>query len=66
MWLKIPQFLVALIIVGALMLGGCSTQQVVSNSSPTSAVTEASNNSTAETTANTTNTANTATTEAAS
>ncbi|MBW4631637.1 MAG: peptidylprolyl isomerase [Iphinoe sp. HA4291-MV1] len=66
MWLKIPQFLVALIIVGALMLGGCSTQQVVSNSSPTSAATEASNNPTAETTANTTNTANTATTEATS
>ncbi|NMG10513.1 peptidylprolyl isomerase [Brasilonema sp. UFV-L1] len=66
MWLKIPQFFVALIIVGALMLGGCSTQQVVSNSSPTSAVTEASNNSTGETSANTTNTANTATTEVAS
>lgn len=60
MRLKIPQFLVALIIVGALILGSCSTQQSVSNSSPTSAATEASNNSTAETTANT------ATTEAIS
>jgi peptidyl-prolyl cis-trans isomerase B (cyclophilin B) len=61
MRLKIPQFLVALIILGALILGGCSTQQVVSNSSPTSTATEASTNSTAQTT---TNTANTATTEA--
>ncbi|WP_017314238.1 peptidylprolyl isomerase [Mastigocladopsis repens] len=53
MRLKIPQFLVALILVGALILGGCSTQQVVSNSSPTSTATAASTNSTAETTTNT-------------
>jgi peptidyl-prolyl cis-trans isomerase B (cyclophilin B) len=39
MRLKFPQFLVALIIVGTLILGGCSTQQVVSNSSPTSTAT---------------------------
>jgi peptidyl-prolyl cis-trans isomerase B (cyclophilin B) len=62
MRLKIPQFVVALMIVGALMLGGCSTQQVASNSSPTSTATEASTNSTAETTTNTANTASTETT----
>ena len=49
-------------IVGALMLGGCSTQQLASNSSPTSTATEASTNSTAETTTNTANTASTETT----
>ncbi|KAB8318956.1 peptidylprolyl isomerase [Tolypothrix campylonemoides VB511288] len=59
MRLKIPQFLVTLMIVGALMLGGCSTEQVASNSSPISTATEASTNSTAETTTNTANTATT-------
>lgn len=34
MRLKFPQFLVALVIIGALALGGCSTQQAVSPSSP--------------------------------
>ncbi|ARV57734.1 peptidylprolyl isomerase [Nostocales cyanobacterium HT-58-2] len=63
MRLNIPRFLVTLIIVGALILGGCSTRQVDSNSSPTSIATEASTNSTTQTT---TNAANTAATEAAS
>lgn len=40
MRLKVSQFLVAFLIVGALMLGGCSTQQANSNSSPTSTATE--------------------------
>lgn len=43
-------------IVGALMLGGCSTKQVASDSSPMSTATEASTNSTAETTTHTANT----------
>lgn len=40
MQLKLPQFLVALVMVGALMLGGCSTQQDSSQaSSPTKTAT---------------------------
>ncbi|MBD2565058.1 MULTISPECIES: peptidylprolyl isomerase [Nostoc] len=40
MRLKISQFLLSLVIISALMLGGCSTQQVASNtSSPTSTAT---------------------------
>jgi len=39
MRLKISQFLLAFLIIGALMLGGCSTQQVASTSSPTSTAT---------------------------
>lgn len=40
MRLKVSQYFVALLIVGALMLGGCSTQQANSSASPTSATTE--------------------------
>ncbi|WP_138501067.1 peptidylprolyl isomerase [Nostoc sp. PA-18-2419] len=55
MRLKISKFLLGAAIVSALMLGGCSTQQVASNSSsPTSTVTsttsQASNNTTTEAT----------------
>lgn len=53
MQLKLPQFLVALLIVGALMLGGCSTQKDASRaSSPTATAkaTETSSKTTAETT----------------
>ncbi|BAY13224.1 peptidylprolyl isomerase [Calothrix sp. NIES-2098] len=55
MRLKFSQFLVALVIVGALALGGCSTQQDASNaSSPTSTATstatETSSRSTTEAT----------------
>ncbi|MEH2191614.1 MAG: peptidylprolyl isomerase [Nostoc sp.] len=40
MRLKISQFLLSLVLIGAVMLGGCSTQQVASNtSSPTSTAT---------------------------
>ncbi len=39
MRLKISQFLLAFLIIGALILGGCSTQQVTSTSSPTSTAT---------------------------
>ncbi|BAY33348.1 peptidyl-prolyl cis-trans isomerase cyclophilin type peptidyl-prolyl cis-trans isomerase [Nostoc carneum NIES-2107] len=39
MRLKFPQFLVALLIVGTLILGGCSTQQNASNASSTSTAT---------------------------
>jgi len=48
MRLKFSQFLFALLIVGALILGSCSTQQVTSNPSPTSTATEASTKTTAE------------------
>jgi peptidyl-prolyl cis-trans isomerase B (cyclophilin B) len=53
MRLKIPQFLLALVIVGGLMLGGCSGQQAASNnaspsSTATSAATEASTKTTTE------------------
>ncbi|MBN3873667.1 peptidylprolyl isomerase [Nostoc sp. JL33] len=42
MRLKISQFLLSLVIISALMLGGCSTQQLASNtSSPTSTATSA-------------------------
>ncbi|WP_375515383.1 peptidylprolyl isomerase [uncultured Nostoc sp.] len=55
MRLKISQFLLSLVIISALMLGGCSTQEVASNtSSPTSTATsttsEASNKTTTEAT----------------
>ncbi|BDI19009.1 peptidyl-prolyl cis-trans isomerase [Nostoc cf. commune SO-36] len=44
MRLKISQFLLSLVIISALMLGGCSTQQVASNaSSPTSTATSTTN-----------------------
>jgi peptidyl-prolyl cis-trans isomerase B (cyclophilin B) len=51
MRLKISQFLVALLMVGSLMLGGCSTQQVVSDTSKTS---NATANATASSTQTTT------------
>ncbi len=50
MRVKISQFLFTLLIVGALMLGSCSTQQVTSNTTATSTASEASTNTTAETT----------------
>ncbi|MEH2341665.1 MAG: peptidylprolyl isomerase [Nostoc sp.] len=55
MRLKISQFLLSLVIISALMLGGCSTQQVASNSSSpnsttTSATSEASTKATTEAT----------------
>lgn len=55
MRLKLPQFLVAFLIVGALMLGGCSALQGVSqtsspNSTATSTATEASSKTTTEAT----------------
>ncbi|MEH1817091.1 MAG: peptidylprolyl isomerase [Nostoc sp.] len=55
MRLKISQFLLSLVIISALMLGGCSTQQVASNSSSpnsttTSATSEASTKTTTEAT----------------
>ncbi len=55
MRLKISQFLLSLVIISALMLGGCSTQQVASNtSSPistaTSTTSEASSKTTTEAT----------------
>ncbi|MEA5507843.1 peptidylprolyl isomerase [Halotia wernerae UHCC 0503] len=51
MRLKVSQFLVALLMVSALMLGGCSTEQVTSsNSSPTSTADETSTTTTAEAT----------------
>ncbi|QSJ14306.1 peptidylprolyl isomerase [Nostoc sp. UHCC 0702] len=46
MRLKVSKFLVVLLMVGALMLGGCSTQQVSSNSSPTSTATQTSTTTT--------------------
>ena len=53
MRLKIPQFLLALVLVGGLILGGCSGQQSASNtaspsSTATSAATEASTKTTTE------------------
>ncbi|MBR8840219.1 MAG: peptidylprolyl isomerase [Stigonema ocellatum SAG 48.90 = DSM 106950] len=54
MRLKISQFLFALLMVGALMLGSCSTQQVASSSSPTSTASEASTKTTTAATTNTT------------
>ncbi len=55
MRLKISQFLLSLVLISALMLGGCSTEQVASNtSSPTSTATspisEASTKTTTEAT----------------
>ncbi|MBD2567884.1 peptidylprolyl isomerase [Anabaena lutea] len=54
MRLKFSQFLVALLMIGGLMLGGCSTENVASNTSPTSTATskatEASPKSTTEAT----------------
>ena len=47
MRVKISQFLFTLLIVGALMLGSCSTQQVTSNTTATSTASEASTNTTA-------------------
>ncbi|MBD2294704.1 peptidylprolyl isomerase [Anabaena sphaerica FACHB-251] len=52
MRLKFSQFLVLLLMIGGLMLGGCSTEKVSSSTSPastaTSKATEASSKSTAE------------------
>ncbi|MEA5554347.1 peptidylprolyl isomerase [Anabaena cylindrica UHCC 0172] len=54
MRLKFSQFLVALLMIGGLMLGGCSAEKVASNTSPTSTSTsntiEESSKSTAEAT----------------
>ncbi|MCC5651014.1 peptidylprolyl isomerase [Nostoc sp. XA013] len=51
MRLKISQFLFSLVISSALMLGGCSTQQVASNtSSPTSTATSDTSESSTQTT----------------
>ncbi len=50
MRLKFPQFLVALVIVGALALGGCSTQQDASQTSPTSAATSTATETSGRTT----------------
>ncbi|MEH2402480.1 peptidylprolyl isomerase [Nostoc sp.] len=51
MRLKISQFLLSLVIIGALMLGGCSTQQVASNtSSPSSTATSATSQASTKTT----------------
>ncbi|MEH2200345.1 peptidylprolyl isomerase [Nostoc sp.] len=47
MRLKISQFLLSLVLISAVMLGGCSTQQVASNtSSPTSTATSTSQTTT--------------------
>ncbi|AFZ26619.1 peptidyl-prolyl cis-trans isomerase (rotamase) - cyclophilin family [Cylindrospermum stagnale PCC 7417] len=55
MQLKFPQFLVALVIVGALMLGGCSTQKDASRaSSPTATATSKATETSSKTTAETT------------
>jgi peptidyl-prolyl cis-trans isomerase B (cyclophilin B) len=63
MQLKIYKFLVTLVVVGALTLGGCSTPQANSNSaSPTSTATEASTTTTIATTTATTTEAATETT----
>lgn len=48
MQLKISRFVVALMIVSVLMLGGCSTKQVTTNSSSASTATEASAQTTTE------------------
>ncbi len=63
MRLKIPQFLLALVIVGGLMLGGCSAQQSASNtaspsSTATSVATEASTKTTTEASSGSQNTNN--------
>ncbi|HYX16245.1 MAG TPA: peptidylprolyl isomerase [Nostoc sp.] len=51
MRLKISQFLFSLVIISALMLGGCSTQQVASNtSSPISTATSTTNEASTKTT----------------
>ena len=51
MRLKISQFLLSLVIISALMLGGCSTQQVASNtSSPSSTATSATSQASTKTT----------------
>ncbi|MEH2157019.1 peptidylprolyl isomerase [Nostoc sp.] len=51
MRLKISQFLLSLVLISALMLGGCSTQQVASNtSSPTSTATSATSEASTKTT----------------
>jgi peptidyl-prolyl cis-trans isomerase B (cyclophilin B) len=51
MRLKISQFLLSLVIISALMLGGCSTQQVGSNtSSPTSTATSTTSEASTKTT----------------
>ncbi|MCC5647613.1 peptidylprolyl isomerase [Nostoc sp. CHAB 5824] len=51
MRLKISQFLFSLVIISALMLGGCSTQQVASNtSSPTSTATSTTSEASTKTT----------------
>ncbi|MCC5668584.1 peptidylprolyl isomerase [Nostoc sp. CHAB 5784] len=51
MRLKISQFLLSLMIISALMLGGCSTQQVASNtSSPISATTSTTSEASTKTT----------------
>jgi peptidyl-prolyl cis-trans isomerase B (cyclophilin B) len=49
MRLKISQFLFAAVMIGALMLTGCSTQQVSSNTSPTSTATATSKTTEAST-----------------
>jgi peptidyl-prolyl cis-trans isomerase B (cyclophilin B) len=46
MRLKVSQFLVALLMIGSLMLGSCSPQQVNSDSSPASTTTEATTTNT--------------------
>ncbi|QLE59085.1 peptidylprolyl isomerase [Nostoc sp. TCL26-01] len=46
MRLKVSQFLVAFLIVGSLVLGGCSTQQISSNSSPASTAVETTSKTT--------------------
>ncbi|MGI8501387.1 MAG: peptidylprolyl isomerase [Hassallia sp.] len=51
MRLKIPQFLLALVLVGGLLLGGCSAQQAASNNaSPSSAATSAATEASTKTT----------------
>jgi peptidyl-prolyl cis-trans isomerase B (cyclophilin B) len=50
MRLKVTKFLVTFLMVAALMLGGCSTQQVSSNTSPTSTATETTTTTTTEAT----------------
>jgi peptidyl-prolyl cis-trans isomerase B (cyclophilin B) len=50
MRLKISQFLLAFLIIGALTLGGCSTQQVATTSSPTSVATSPAIEATTKTT----------------
>ncbi|MEH2129311.1 MAG: peptidylprolyl isomerase [Nostoc sp.] len=51
MQLKISQFLLSLVLISALMLGGCSTQQAASNtSSPTSTATSTTSEASSKTT----------------